>query len=100
MTAWAADEVRQAGERIVALAEELRKRGFFARIVDTQAGEALRLVVANPLVDETSDDVVAGPSQDGSWWFWWPQAVCLGHISDVETAASAITRLLRPVATD
>ena len=94
MSVDSAEEVRVAAERLDALAVELDRRGFSARVLVT--GEKLRMWVQNRAVSQLSDAVYAAPAEDGSWWLWWSWADQLAPIDDVEAAAVKIAYVLTP----
>jgi hypothetical protein len=80
--------------RLEGLATELRKRGFTTRLI-TPPGRVPSLHVVNPLASRLAEDVYAGRSQDGLWWFWWPWAERIAPDDQLATAAAQIARVLR-----
>ena len=94
MSVISAEAVRVAAERLDALAVELDRRGFSARVLVT--GEKLRMWVQNRTFSQVSDAVYAAPAEDGSWWLWWSWADQLAPIDDVESAAFKIAYVLTP----
>ena len=89
-----AEAVRVAAQRLDALANELDRRGFSARVLVT--GDKLRMWVQNRSIIQLSDAVYAAPAEDGSWWLWWSWADQLSPIDDVESAAVKIAYVLTP----
>jgi len=79
--------------RLESLAAELDRRGLTTRLM-TPAGRVPSLHVVNPAVCRLAEDVYAGRSQDGSWWFWWPWAERIAPGDDLAAAAEAIARVL------
>jgi hypothetical protein len=94
MSVDSAEAIRAAAERLDALAVELDRRGFSARVLVT--GEKLRMWVQNRAFSQVSDAVYAAPAEDGSWWLWWSWADQLAPIDDVESAAVKIAYVLTP----
>ena len=94
MSVDSAGVIRVAAERLDALAVELDRRGFSARVLVT--GEKLRIWVQNRTFSRVSDAVYAAPAEDGSWWLWWSWADQLAPIDDVESAAVKIAYVLTP----
>ena len=89
-----AEAVRVAAQRLDALAADLDRRGFTARVQVT--GEKPRMWVQNRSISQLSDDVYVAPAEDGSWWLWWSWADQLAPIDDVESAAVKIAYVLTP----
>ena len=83
-----------AADRLQALAADLDKRGFGARVLATSG--RLRVWVENRSVPQLSETVYAAPAEDGSWWLWWSWADRLAPIDDVDTAAFKIAYVLTP----
>ena len=81
-------------DRLHALADDLDRRGFGARVVGTSG--RLRVWVENRSVPRLSEVVYAAPAEDGSWWLWWSWADQLAPIDDVDTAAVKIAYVLTP----
>jgi hypothetical protein len=77
------------------LAEALAERGLRARLVAPH-GRIPSLHVVNPVATALAEDIYAGRSQDGVWWFWWSWAERIGVSEDLEGAASLIARVLAP----
>lgn len=83
-----------AADRLQALAADLDKRGFGARVLATSG--RLRVWVQNRSVPQLSETVYAAPTEDGSWWLWWSWSDQLAPIDDVDTAAFKIAYVLTP----
>ena len=75
------------------LATELGKRGLTTRLI-TPPGRVPSLHVVNPLASRLAEDVYAGRSQDGMWWFWWPWAERIAPGDELCVAAELIARVL------
>ena len=80
-------------DRLEALATELGERGLRTRLV-SPPGRVPRLHVVNPTVSRLAEDVFAGRSQDGLWWFWWPWAERIAAGEEVTVAADLIAKVL------
>jgi hypothetical protein len=85
--------VRHYIHRLECLAEELAKHGLVTRLL-TPTGRVPSLHVVNPAVSRLAEDVYAGRSQDGLWWFWWPWAERIAPGDQLATAAAQIARVL------
>lgn len=83
----------QAQGQLSALAQNLRGRGFSARM--TQAGRYRCVKVANSAVPQLTETIYLGCA-DGTWWFWWSWADRIAQASDIETAAFKIAYVLTP----
>jgi hypothetical protein len=79
--------------RLEGLAEVLSRHGLKARLVAPPGGVP-SLHVANPAAGVLAEDVSAGPSQDGTWWFWWSWAERITSGEDLEGAAVMIKQVL------
>jgi hypothetical protein len=79
--------------RLEGLAEVLSHRGLRARLM-TPPGRVPSLHVVNPSAAALAEDVYAGRSQDGLWWFWWSWAERITVGEDLEGAASRIEHVL------
>jgi len=86
--------VQVAIERLAALADDLAERGFATQIKKVDRG--LRLHVVNRTVRQLSEDVWAGPTVDGLWWFWWSWGEPIAGIDHVDAAALKIAHVLAP----
>jgi hypothetical protein len=75
------------------LAGALARRGLRTRLV-TPHGRIPSLHVVNPLASALAEDIYAGKSKDGTWWFWWSWAERIGDAADVDAAAARIARVL------
>ncbi|HUZ27107.1 MAG TPA: hypothetical protein VMV07_25440 [Streptosporangiaceae bacterium] len=75
------------------LASELTQQGLRARLV-TPPGRIPSLHVVNPAAAALAEDVYAGRSRDGQWWFWWSWAERIASGEDTAGAASRIRRVL------
>ncbi len=80
-------------ERLEGLAAELGRHGLITRLI-TPAGRIPSLHVVNPVVSRLAEDVYAGRSQDGLWWFWWPWAERIAPGDELAAAAVLIARVL------
>ena len=80
-------------ERLEGLAEVLARRGLRGRLM-TPPGRVPSLHVVNPAASALAEDIYAGRSQDGSWWFWWSWAERIGAEEDLDGAAAHIQRVL------
>jgi hypothetical protein len=79
--------------RLEGLAEVLAHRGLRTRLL-TPPGRLPSLHVVNPAVFALTEDVYAGRSRDGAWWFWWSWAERIAASEDVEGAAAMIEHVL------
>ncbi|HEY3732717.1 MAG TPA: hypothetical protein VGL63_02270 [Streptosporangiaceae bacterium] len=77
------------------LATTLTRRGLRTRMV-TPKGRIPSLHVVNPVATALAEDIYAGRSQDGVWWFWWSWAERIGVSEDLDAAAALIARVLAP----
>jgi hypothetical protein len=75
------------------LAEVVIAQGLQARLV-TPPGRLPSLHVVNPAASALAEDVYAGRSQDGQWWFWWSWAERIAEGADLAGAARRIRRVL------
>jgi hypothetical protein len=75
------------------LADALTQQGLRARLV-TPPGRIPSLHVVNPAAAALAEDVYAGRSRDGQWWFWWSWAERIASGEDLAGAASRIRRVL------
>jgi hypothetical protein len=80
-------------DRLERLAEDLAARGLRARLV-APAGRVPSLHIVNPEATVLAEDVYAGPSADGAWWYWWSWAERIAPADDLESAADQIGRVL------
>jgi hypothetical protein len=80
-------------DRLEGLAEVLARHGLRARLM-TPPGRVPSLHVVNPAAATLSEDIYAGRSQDGSWWFWWSWAERIAAEQDMDSAAALIQRVL------
>jgi hypothetical protein len=80
-------------ERLEGLAGELAKHGLMTRLM-APAGRVPSLHVVNPANSRLAEDVYAGRSQDGLWWFWWPWAERIAPGDQLAAAAGVIARVL------
>jgi hypothetical protein len=89
-----------AAQSLEALARELTTRGWVTR-PHAPAGRRPSLYVQNPEPGASllSEHIYASPSQDGTWWYWWPWAAKIAPVADPGTAAATVTRVL-PAVTD
>jgi hypothetical protein len=75
------------------LGEELAHRGLEAFVM-APPGRVPSLYVVNPAARALEENVYAGRSSDGIWWFWWSWAERIAIVDDVDQAATTITRVL------
>jgi hypothetical protein len=75
------------------LAGALARRGLRTRLVAPQ-GRVPSLHVVNPLASALAEDIYAGKSRDGTWWFWWSWAERIGESNDLDAAAARIATVL------
>ena len=80
-------------DRLEGLASELAKHGLMTRLM-APAGRIPCLHVVNPMASRLAEDVYAGRSQDGLWWFWWPWAERIAPGDQLGAAAAVIARVL------
>ena len=86
---------QQGSAYLESLAEALARRGLRTRLMAPQ-GRIPSLHVVNPATSVLAEDIYAGRGQDGTWWFWWSWAERIGESDDLDTAATAIARVLAP----
>jgi hypothetical protein len=79
--------------KLQGLADELTRQGLRARLVTPQ-GRIPTLHVVNPAATALAEEVYAGRSRDGQWWFWWSWAERIASGEDAAGAASRIRRVL------
>ena len=77
------------------LAGALTQLGLRTRMVTPQ-DRIPSLHVVNPGATVLAEDIYAGQSQDGVWWFWWSWAERIGISEDLDGAATLIARVLAP----
>jgi hypothetical protein len=75
------------------LSEELTHRGFEAWIM-APPGRMPSVYVTNPAARALEENVYADRGKDGLWWFWWSWAERISIADDLDTTATAITRVL------
>ncbi len=80
-------------DRLEGLAEALARHGLRARLM-TPPGRVPSLHVVNPVAAALAEDIYAGRSQDGTWWFWWSWAERIAAEDDLDGAATLIRRVL------
>ena len=80
-------------DRLEGLAQELGRHGLTTRLL-APAGRMPSLHVVNPAAANLAEDVYAGRSQDGMWWFWWPWAERIAPGDELCVAAELIARVL------
>ena len=61
-----------ACHQLEALADEMFRRGFFAKV--TTDREPPYVTITNKNVSQMAENVYAAPTRDGAWWFWWSWA--------------------------
>ncbi len=79
--------------RLEGLAEVLAHHGLRTSLM-APPGRAPSLHVVNPAASVLAEDVYAGRSQDGTWWFWWSWAERIAAGEDLEGAAALIKQVL------
>jgi len=79
--------------RLEGLAEVLTHHGLRTSLM-ASPGRVPSLHVVNPAASVLAEDVYAGRSQDGTWWFWWSWAERIAAGEDLEGAAALIKRVL------
>jgi hypothetical protein len=75
------------------LAEELTNRGLEAWLM-APPGRVPSVYITNPRARALEENVYADRGKDGMWWFWWSWAERISLADDLDTAASAIIRVL------
>jgi hypothetical protein len=75
------------------LAEELTNRGLEAWLM-APPGRVPSVYITNPGARALEENVYADRGKDGLWWFWWSWAERISMADDLESSASAITRVL------
>ena len=75
------------------LAEELTNRGLEAWLM-APPGRVPSVYITNPAARALEENVYADRGKDGLWWFWWSWAERISIADDLDTAATAITRVL------
>ena len=76
------------------LAEELGHRGLEAWLM-TPSGRVPSLYVTNPGARALEENICVAQGKDGLWWYWYSWAERIAIADDLDTAASAIARVLR-----
>jgi len=79
--------------RLEGLAEVLARQGLRTSLM-APPGRVPSLHVVNPAASVLAEDVYAGRSQDGTWWFWWSWAERIAAWEDLEGAAAIIKHVL------
>ena len=79
--------------RLEGLAEVLAHHGLRTSLM-APPGRVPSLHVVNPAASALAEDVYAGRSQDGTWWFWWSWAERIAAGEDLEGAAALIKQVL------
>ena len=77
------------------LAQALDPGVFTAEVVRTISRPYLK--VANSRTPTLNEQVHCRQADDGSWLFQWPWKKPIGSVDDLETVASKIAEVLRPV---
>jgi hypothetical protein len=92
-----AQRMREASEvqleQLEKLGEELTRRGMQVRMV-LPPGRVPSLYVVNPEARALEEHIYAGCGSAGTWWFWWSWAERISATEDLDTAATAIVRVL------
>ena len=76
------------------LAEELGNRDLEAWLM-TPPGRVPSLYVTNPGARALEENIYVAQGKDGLWWYWYSWAERIAIADDLDTAASAIARVLR-----
>ena len=92
-----AQRMREASEEqldyLEKLGEELTRRGMQVRMA-LPPGRVPSLHVVNPRARALEEHIYAGCGSDGTWWYWWSWAERISATEDLDTAATAIVRVL------
>ena len=80
-------------DRLERLAGALTALALRPRLV-TPPGRVPSLHVVNPAAPALAEDVYAGQSQDGQWWFWWSWAERIAPGDDLTATATRIRHVL------
>ena len=75
------------------LAEELTNRGLEAWVM-APPGRVPSVYITTPRARALEENVYADRGKDGLWWFWYSWAERISLADDLDTAASAILRVL------
>jgi hypothetical protein len=75
------------------LAEELTNRGLEAWVM-APPGRVPSVYIINPGARALEENVYVDRCSDGLWWFWWSWAERVSIADDLDSAATAITRVL------
>jgi hypothetical protein len=75
------------------LAEELTNRGLEAWVM-APPGRIPSVYITNPRARALEENVYAARGKDGLFWYWWSWAERISLADDLDTAASAILRVL------
>ncbi len=75
------------------LAEELTNRGLEAWLM-APPGRVPSVYITNPRARALEENVYADRGKDGMFWYWWSWAERISLADDLDTAASAIMRVL------
>jgi hypothetical protein len=86
---------QQGTAYLESLADALTQRGLRTRLI-APPGRIPSLHVVNPAASVLAEDIYAGQSQDGTWWFWWSWAERIGVSEDTDAAAARIAIVLAP----
>jgi hypothetical protein len=78
----------QDASALEALADELGRRGYDAKLIAPEGREPW-LAVRNPHAPMLAETVMAYAE-----WFWWPWADRIGPAGDVRAAADRVARVL------
>jgi hypothetical protein len=78
------------------LATELDQRSFTVRL-HLKEGRPPTLRVINTAAPVLTENVLTAPNTDGQLWFWFPWPAPITPITDVQTAADRIERVLAEV---
>jgi hypothetical protein len=79
-------------QQFEALATRLRAGGWYARVLPTQHGSALRVV--NPDAVPLNDDIILWQDAAGVWWFLWSFGAPVAPAGDLDAAAHRIAYVL------
>lgn len=94
MDATKGDEAIAAAESLNKVAADLDHRGITAKVLKME--DRPTMWVQNPEAKLMSDQVYAGPAEDGSWWLWWSWDARIAPIEETRRAARTIESVLTP----
>lgn len=83
-------------DQLERLGAELEQRSFAVRL-HLNEGRPTSLTVVNKVAPVLTECVLTAPNTDGKLWFWFPWPSPITPITDIETAADRIERVLAEV---